>query len=211
MDPLLLLSFLFASILLTLLPGPDILYVLTESITKGPKTGRTIAFGLVSGVLIHTALAATGISILIYQSDVVFKAVKYVGAAYLFYLAYLATQEHPIKINVVDSSHKQILNPDYNFKKLFQKGFLMNVLNPKVSIFFIAFLPQFVSPTGFAPMVQMLIMGVVFIVQAYIIFALVASLSGQLSRFLQDEKIWKISKWVKAVVLFLIGVSLVVY
>ncbi|MEZ5007265.1 MAG: LysE family translocator [Chitinophagales bacterium] len=211
MDPLLLLSFLSASILLTLLPGPDILYVLTESITKGAKTGRTIAFGLVSGVLIHTALAATGISILIYQSDVVFNVVKYAGAAYLFYLAYQATQELPIKINEADISQNKVSNPDYHFRKLFQKGFLMNVLNPKVSIFFIAFLPQFISPTGFTPMVQMLIMGVVFIVQAYLIFALVASLSGQLSHFLQNEKIWNISKWIKTMVLFLIGLSLVVY
>lgn len=211
MDPLLLLSFLSASILLTLLPGPDILYVLTESLTKGAKTGRTIAFGIVSGVLIHTTLAATGVSLLIYRSNAIFKGVKYAGAIYLFYLAFLSLKEQPIQLCATNSSLNKNTVPDYNFKRLFRKGFLMNVLNPKVSVFFIAFLPQFVSTEGFMPMIQMLIMGFIFIIQAFLIFSLVAALSGRFSRFLQHEKYWAYSKWIKAVVLFLIGLSLVLY
>ncbi|MCB0502683.1 MAG: LysE family translocator [Bacteroidetes bacterium] len=211
MDPLLLLSFLSASILLVLMPGPDIIYVLTESITKGAKTGRTIAFGLVSGILIHTTLAATGVSLLIYRSNAVFKGVKYAGAAYLFYLAYLSLKEQPIQIDATNISKNENSDPNYIFIKLYRKGFLMNVLNPKVSVFFIAFLPQFVSPEGFPPIIQMMIMGVIFIIQAFLIFSLVAALSGRISRFLQNEKYWIYSKWIKAVVLFLIGLSLVLY
>ncbi len=206
MDLILVISFLGASVLLTLMPGPDILFVLTESITKGAKTGRTIAFGLVTGVLIHTAAAATGLSILIYQSDLVFSIVKYLGAAYLFYLAYQAIIEQPISI---ETKSTNATSTPYNFSKLFRKGFLMNVLNPKVSIFFIAFLPQFVSKSGFQPVYQMLLLGIIFIIQAIIVFSIVAELAGKLTKYLHDEKFWNISKYVKALVLFAIGLSLV--
>lgn len=207
MDIFLILSFLTASILLTLLPGPDILYVLTESTINGSKTGISIALGLVTGVLIHTALAATGLSIIIYQSEFAFRFVKSAGAAYLFYLAYQAYKEKHVEISISGEKSNSI----FRFIPLYKKGFLMNVLNPKVSIFFIAFLPKFVSKEGFLPVYQMLLLGVLFMLQAIIIFSLVSLLAGQLTKYLENPKFWELSKWIKFFILLGIGISLIVY
>ncbi len=206
MDILLILSFLGASVLLTVMPGPDILYVLTESTTNGAKKGISIAAGLVSGVLIHTALAATGLSIVIYQSEVAFQIVKFAGAAYLFYLAYLAILE---KQPVLETSSVISIQP-FHFASNYKKGFLMNVLNPKVSIFFIAFLPKFVTPSSWSPMIQMLILGIIFRVQAFFIFCLVSLLAGQLSKTFQNPRFWQVMKWMKVILLVGIGLSLVI-
>lgn len=200
----LLLSFLGASIILTFLPGPDLVFVLTESITKGAKTGRTIALGLVSGVLVHTTLAATGLSIIILNSPTVYSIVKYAGAAYLFYLAYQSLFEEAPALDLSVQA-----NSRFEFGKLFRKGFLMNVLNPKVSIFFIAFLPKFLMANGWSPMVQMLVLGAVFILQAIIIFWIVAGLSGKLSKYLANERVWNYTKYIKAAVFVVIAVSLI--
>ncbi len=205
MEIALLFSFLLASIVLTLMPGPDILYVLTESSINGAKTGISIALGLVTGVLIHTALAATGLSILIYQSDLAFQIVKYFGAAYLFYLAYQAVFEKQQKLTTNNGIEKQ-----FSFISNYRKGFLMNVLNPKVSVFFIAFLPKFVSPDGWSPILQMMLLGLIFIIQAIVIFTLVSVLAGNLSKYLQNEKFWEISKWIKVFVLVAIAISLLI-
>ncbi len=186
------------------MPGPDILYVLTESITKGAKTGTSIASGLISGILVHTTAAATGLSLLVYQSATVFQIVKYLGAIYLFYLAYQAFKEKPGKIDLTS----QLETSGFNFLKLWRKGFLMNVLNPKVSIFFIAFLPQFVTPNGFPAIYQMIILGVIFMIQGMLIFTIVAHLSGMFAKYLQAAKFWQTTKWIKVVVLSLIGISI---
>lgn len=206
MDLFLLLSFLGASILLTLLPGPDILYVITESIINGSKTGISIAFGLVSGVLLHTTLAATGLSVIIYQSNFAFNMVKYAGAAYLFYLAFQASKEQLINLDFNNRKSAQA----FQFFPLFRKGWLMNVLNPKISVFFIAFLPKFIHPNGWQPVYQMFFLGLIFILQAILIFVLVSFLAGRLTKYLQNPKFWQVTKWIKTFVLALIGLSLFV-
>jgi threonine/homoserine/homoserine lactone efflux protein len=189
----LLISFLGASIILTLLPGPDILFVLTESISKGAKNGITIALGLVTGVLIHTLLAATGLSIILQQSEIAFQSLKFLGAAYLFYLSYQSFKEKSTPIHLDSKKVKS----DYNFFKLLRKGFFMNVLNPKVSLFFIAFLPQFIDENGLTVPIQMTILGLLFILQAFLIFTLVSLLSGRMSSYLNQPKFWSRTKGVK--------------
>lgn len=203
MDLNLLLAFVGASVLLTVMPGPDNILVLTESITKGKRNGIALSLGLSIGVLIHTLAATTGLSLLIKNSATAFQIVKYAGAAYLFYLAFLALKE---KNNHNNSLKNQ---PAFNFWKLARKGFFMNVLNPKVSLFFIAFLPQFISESGFNISIQLIIMGIIFMVQAFIIFSLIAILSGKLNQFLDDEKFWKTTNYVKASVLGILGILLV--
>lgn len=204
MDFLLIFAFIGASILLTLMPGPDILYVLTESLTRGRKTGISIGTGLSLGVFVHTILAASGISLLLSQSSLAFDIVKYAGALYLFYLAYQAYHEKPVTVELSSIQEK----PAPLQWSLIRKGFLMNVLNPKVSIFFIAFLPQFVSTEGWAPMYQMIVLGLIFMLQAWIIFSLVASTGGLFASWLNQPRFWSIAKWSKIVVLLILGITL---
>ena len=200
----LIISFLGASILLTLLPGPDILFVLTESISKGAKNGISIATGLVLGVFIHTILAATGISIVLQQSEILFQSLKFAGAAYLFYLAYMASKEKNTSLEYTNS--KAAIK--FNFWKLLRKGFFMNILNPKVSLFFIAFLPQFIDKSEESVPLQMIILGFLFIIQAFLIFTTVSLLSGRMSSYLNNPKFWKTTKNIKVTVLFLLAVAL---
>ncbi|MBT31680.1 MAG: threonine transporter RhtB [Thalassobius sp.] len=200
----LILSFIGASILLTVMPGPDNIFVLTESITKGQRNGIAISIGLSSGILIHTIAAATGLSIIIQKSAIAFSVIKYLGAAYLFYLAVMAVKDKKpvIGIDAIKSE------PEKSFLQLVRKGFFMNVLNPKVSLFFIAFLPQFISNTGFAASYQMLILGFIFMIQAILIFAFISVLSSKLTGVLNSDKFWNITKWSKVSVLAALGLTL---
>ena len=198
----LVLSFLTASFLLALMPGPDNIFVLTESITKGKRNGIAISIGLCSGVIIHTLAAATGLSLIIQNSAVAFQIIKYLGAAYLLYLAVLTLKEK--KSEVTFSKEKGV----FNFWKLVRQGFLMNVLNPKVSLFFIAFLPQFISTNGFNITLQMIILGVIFMVISLFTFVMISIMSGQLSSYLNNDKFWKYTKYGKALVLGILGIAL---
>ncbi len=198
------LSFLGAAILLTLMPGPDNIFVLTESLTKGQRNGIAISVGLCSGVLIHTIAAATGVSIIIQKSAIAFSVVKYLGAAYLFYMAYQAYNEKRTEVEVKNKP----LEHETSFLKLVRKGFLMNVLNPKVALFFMALLPQFVVKDGFAIAWQMINLGIIFMLESFVIFSLISLLSGKLSKYLNSARFWKITKYGKVSVLSLLGLGL---
>ncbi len=200
----LLLSFLGASVLLSLMPGPDNIFVLTESITKGKSNGFAISLGLMLGVMIHTLAATTGLSIIIQQSEVIFSVIKYLGAAYLLYLAFVSFKEkEPILNFNTDERDKTV-----KIFPLLQKGFLMNILNPKVSLFFIAFLPQFISKNGFNITLQMIILGIIFIAQGIIVFGLVVVLSSKLTKYVNNPKFWEITKWSKVIILSILAITL---
>lgn len=171
-----LLYFLGASIALTLAPGPDNIFVITQGIARGRKPAIVTALGMCSGISVHTTAAAFGISAVFYSSVVAFNAVKFAGAAYLLYLAYKTLRNRSgIKLAVAD---------DRSAKALFKRGFIMNVLNPKVAMFFLAFLPQFVSPdTDYFPL-WMLLLGFIFMVQAIVIFSLIGYFSGSIGSFI---------------------------
>lgn len=205
MDVALTLSFLFAAVLLTLMPGPDNIYVLTESISKGAKNGILISVGLITGVLVHTFLAAFGLSIIFKQSDWAYNGLCILGAAYLFYLAFGASKEKPLPLELrTEADTKDTL-------ALIQKGFFMNVLNPKVSLFFVALLPQFVSNKAVFPLwTQMIVLGIIFMAQGLTIFSLISLLAGSLSKYLQKPSFWNITKWLKILVLVGIAVGLLI-
>jgi len=186
------------------MPGPDNIFVLTESITKGQKNGIAISIGLCTGVLIHTLAAATGLSIVIQKSAVAFSVIKYLGAAYLFYLAFMATKEKPMEVTLGKKSKENT----FQLFPLIRKGFLMNVLNPKVSLFFIAFLPQFISKDGINITYQMIILGLIFMIQALVIFSLISILASRLTGYVNSAKFWKITKWSKVGVLSILGLAL---
>lgn len=193
-------SFVIASILLSLIPGPDNIFVLTESITKGKRNGIIISLGLVSGVVIHTLLIVFGLAIFIKKYESIFIFIKIFGALYLLSLAYQSYTEKTLQ-----KPNKKIVKQKIKWKEpflsLFKKGLLMNVLNPKVALFFIAFLPQFITKNGFYYEIQILILGAIFILQAFIIFSGIAILADKLSKHLTSPIFWKNVKWIKTAVL----------
>lgn len=197
-------SFILASVALTLLPGPDLVFVIVQSVTSGAKIGFSIAVGLVSGLIIHTTLAATGLSIVIAQTEWAINLIQYAGAAYLFYLAYLGakSKSSPVKIEAhTDQSH--------SFWKRWRTGFFMNVLNPKVSLFFIAFFPQFILSESSIPITyQMITLGLIFMIQAILIFGLVCLIAGKLTSVLRSDQFWKITKWLNVAIMAILGVGL---
>ncbi|MGG3891273.1 LysE family translocator [Metabacillus fastidiosus] len=177
MDLMLLLSFLGAAIFLTLMPGPDILFVIAQSISQNKKAGIATALGLCSGLVVHITAATLGISAIVYQSSLAFAIVKYAGAAYLLFLAWQSFRERGDALTI--NSQKSL-----KYKQLYKKGILMNILNPKVSLFFLALLPQFIDKTAGHISVQMLILGFVFMIQALIIFIAVSTLSDKIRQLL---------------------------
>ncbi|WP_048156394.1 LysE family translocator [Methanosarcina sp. Kolksee] len=197
-----LIYFIAASAALTLLPGPDILFVITQSISQGKKAGIATASGLCTGVLAHTTAAALGVSALVYKSALAFEIVKYAGAAYLLYLAWHALKESE---ELISSAPVR----ETNTFTLYKRGIFMNVLNPKVALFFLAFLPQFVNiDSGNVPM-QMIFLGVIFMVQAWLIFSAVSVFAGTVGeRIIEKPGVGRYINWGKAGIFTFIGIKL---
>jgi len=173
--------FLLTSALLTLAPGPDVMYLLAKSLSDGAKSGIALAGGLSSGVVFHTGLVIFGVAALIQSSPAALSALKYGGAAYLLYLAWGAFRDKSeLRIGSTDASK--------NLLSLYRRGVLMNVLNPKVLLFFLAFLPQFVSTEDGSAGKQIALLGFLFAVQAFLIFSAVAVCAGRLRRIILRKK-----------------------
>jgi len=198
-----LIAFLVSSLVLAISPGPDNIFVLTQTISNGTKSGMATVFGLVSGCLVHTTLLAFGVSEIIKRSDTLFFAIKLFGALYLLYLAY----------QVYRSDASILLNNGNNTakspRKLFWTGFTMNVLNPKVTIFFLAFFPGFLFSDSLNTVVQFYILGLLFMLSALIVFGAIAMLAGRISKYLsRHKKVGIYLKWVQIVVFVGIAVYL---
>ncbi|WP_318311478.1 LysE family translocator [Flagellimonas crocea] len=198
-----LIGFLVSSLALAVSPGPDNIFVLTQSISNGTKSGMATVFGLVSGCLVHTTLLAFGVSEIIKRSDTLFFAIKLFGALYLLYLAYRVYQSDPaINLSGADKAPKST-------KKLFWTGFTMNVLNPKVTIFFLAFFPGFLFSEELNSVIQFYILGLLFMLSALIVFGAIAVLAGRISTYLtRHENAGVYLKWVQIVVFLGIAVYL---
>lgn len=199
-----LIPFLMASILLTLSPGPDIIYVLSQSLVGGYKKGVIIVLGLVSGIVIHTSLVAFGVSLIIKNSEILFWSIKIAGALYLLYLAY-KVYSSPNPSFARDKS----VNSTKSFLADFKTGFIMNILNPKVTIFFLAFFPGFLWDTDKDLVMQFYILGGVFMLQAFVIFTLVALLSDKLSLILfKTSNSYRFLKWFQ--ILTFVAISILI-
>lgn len=197
------LAFISAAVALTLMPGPDNIFVLTESISRGAKRGVSLSAGLASGVMVHTFLAATGIALLLYEFPQIAVAIRAAGTLYLVYIAFLVWQDRANQM-AINTAKNPLKQP--NFWKSFGKGFLMNVLNPKVTLFFLALLPQFVDPNAAgSSFMQMFIMGLTFMLQAFVLFSVIALVAGRLHRFLSAPNFWLYTAWLQVVVLLLIA------
>lgn len=198
-------SFLIASSLLTIMPGPDIIYVLLQSISNGKKYGIITALGLVSGISIHTTLIALGVSELIKQSDTIYLAIKIFGALYLFYLAYKVYKAP----ETIDISNNKLEKE--NFTTLFKRGFFMNVLNPKVGLFFLAFFPGFINLQRGNTVLQIYTLGFLFMLQALIIFSFVSVIADKLTAFLRKNKKFDYYlKYVQIIIFIAIGIFILI-
>lgn len=199
-----LIGFFSASLLLALIPGPDNIFVLTQSIFQGKKSGLIIMLGLCTGLIFHTLAVAFGVAVIFQTSEIAFTILKIIGAMYLLYLSW---QIFNAPIEKIDIENK---NTTIDYKKLYYRGIIMNISNPKVSIFFLAFLPQFTNPSlGFAPL-QMLLLGALFIFATILIFGLIALLSGSLSKiFNKSEKSQKILNKLASFVFLGLAVKLI--
>jgi len=169
------LSFSVASIALCLAPGPDNLFVLSQSVTHGWEAGLEVTFGLCTGLLFHTVAVVLGLAAVLQASTVAFTIVKVIGVGYLLFLAWKAFTAKTQELGIADRLSKG---------GFYRRGVIMNLINPKISIFFLAFLPQFVSPeNGFVTM-QVITLGSMFIMATIVVFGAVAFMGGALRDFL---------------------------
>lgn len=169
----LLLNFFFISCLLGLAPGPDNLYVLTQSVLRGKAAGFTITCGLCTGLLVHTTAVTLGLATLLSASPKAFFVLKVIGAGYLLWLAWQAFKTKTIADGV-------LVSEQLTRRQLYKRGILMNISNPKVSIFFLAFLPQFIQPEKNPAALQTILLGLVFIAATLLVFGSIALLAGLL-------------------------------
>jgi threonine/homoserine/homoserine lactone efflux protein len=194
-----------ATSLLALSPGPDNIYVLVQSMTNGKSYGLATVCGLITGCIIHTTLLAFGVSALIKANESLFFFIKLLGALYLIFLAY----------KVFRSNDQLNLNSDTVSKKslkgLFIQGFFMNVLNPKVTIFFLAFFPGFLFSESLSTVIQFYVLGGVFMLVSFIIFSSIALLAGNIKNYtLKHKNAGLVLKWLQIFVFVGIAVFIVI-
>lgn len=172
--------FLVASALLTVAPGPDIIYVLTRGVSQGRKAGIAAALGFASGCVFHTVLAAVGIAALIRSSALAFDLVRYAGAAYLVWIGIQALR-HRSSFSVGAAGEARTL------ATIYKQSVVGNMLNPKVTLFFLAFLPQFVNaPAGHVGL-QMALLGAIFMLNTIVIFGAVAIFAGWIGAWMRRK------------------------
>jgi threonine/homoserine/homoserine lactone efflux protein len=172
-----LLPFFMASLVLALAPGPDNIFVMTQSAIYGKLSGIVVTLGLCTGLVVHTTAVAFGVAAVFKASAMAFTALKTVGAAYLIYLAVQAFRASASDIGQQRGDRASLW-------KLYRRGIFMNITNPKVSIFFLAFLPQFADPGRGGLTTQMIILGNVFILATILVFGSIAVMAGALGEWL---------------------------
>jgi len=173
-------AFILASALLSIAPGPDNIFVLTQSALYGKKSGVLVTLGLCTGLIVHTSAVALGVAAIFQTSTVAFTVLKVVGA---MYLAYLAWQAFQASVQNLDSPAPALRTNG----ALYRRGIIMNITNPKVTIFFLAFLPQFASPVHGALAPQIFLLGGLFILVALVIFSAIAFMAGSLGSWLNSS------------------------
>ena len=173
--------FFAASVALALAPGPDNIFVLTQSALHGRLSGLLVTLGLCTGLLVHTAAVSLGVAAIFQTSALAFNVLKFVGAAYLIYLAWQAFRADATTLPTQAGG-------GLSRRRLYARGILMNVTNPKVAIFFLAFLPQFASPARGSLALQMLTLGAVFILAALIVFGAIAWAAGYIGEWLKSSR-----------------------
>lgn len=187
---------------LIIAPGPDMLYVMTRGMTHGRRAGIVSAFGVICGILVHTTAAALGITLIFQASALAFLIVKYLGAVYLIYLGIQAWKD------------KSIFSPPASVlgassRALFWQGVLSNVLNPKIAVFFLAFLPQFVDQVSSNIPLQMVVLGLTFALFGFCFLVAVGYFAGTLGAWLtRRPQYTNILRWLNGGILISLGLRL---
>ena len=173
-------TFVAASVVLSLVPGPDNIFVMSHSALKGWRIGFYTTLGLCTGLIGHTVLIAIGVSVIFQTSAIAFNGLKIIGAFYLLYLAWLSVQNKELNLGGTD---KDSTNRSYYFI-----GVVMNLTNPKVALFFLVFLPQFVNTSNDNITLQIFLLGLLFILSALCVFTSIAYLASFLEDILKKSK-----------------------
>lgn len=198
------LGFIMACIVLNLTPGADTMYILTRSISQGRRAGIYSVMGIISGSLIHTTMAAFGLSIVLARSPIAFNTIKYVGVAYLVYIGIKMIVE---KNNLFDNKTQQIETTD--LFKIYRQAMLTNLLNPKVALFFLSLLPQFINPQSANGAIPFLILGVTFMTTGTIWCLILAYSASYVTTTLRNNTtIGKVMQKLSGVVFIALGLRL---
>jgi threonine/homoserine/homoserine lactone efflux protein len=198
-------SFALASLLLAISPGPDNIFVLTQSVARGAKYGIAIASGLITGCIVHTSIVALGFAVIIRDNEWLLYSIKIAGAIYLLYLAFKIYRSGG-SIEFGDSR-----TSSQSLWKLYKIGITMNLLNPKVTLFFLALLPQFIIADSFPDWIQIYMLGGVFMLVSLLVFYGLAVLAGTAAQFIKSSS-WFVPamKWSQIVVFIGIAVAILI-
>ena len=201
-DPAQLFAFIVASTVLGFTPGPDIIYVITRGAAQGGRAGLAAAAGLTTGVIGHTAFAVIGLSAIIAASTLAFTVIKIAGAAYLVYLG-VRMWRSGVAVDLTGDGRTQAIGAIY------RQTIVMNLLNPKVALFFLAFLPQFVDP-GAGPIApQLALLGFLFMIVAFVVMSTAGLAGAQIRRFLvRSESAARCTHRAAGTILVSLGLSL---
>jgi threonine/homoserine/homoserine lactone efflux protein len=197
-------TFLVAAFMLNIAPGPDMLYVLGRSLGQGRKAGVVSSLGIFVGCLVHVAAAALGVAALLRSSSIAFNIVRYAGAAYLLYLGVRVLLSKTSALATADAAPQ----PD-RLGRIFYQGVITNVLNPKVAMFFLAFLPQFVNASHGSVAAQTLILGLIFNTGGTLVNLFVACAAGLVGDYLRGKpRVARIQNWLTGTIFIGLGLRL---
>ena len=186
------LTFLITALVFVMTPGLDTLFVLNKSVIFGKRSGIKASLGVNTGVLTHTLFAALGLSVLIAQSELIFNAVKYLGAIYLVFTGITSLRKpSTFSENIPTENSKSKRKSD------FWSGFLTNSLNPKVALFFMAFFPQFVTPEQLSSPLPFIILGVTYALIGVVWYLLLSVFAGNFSQKIKENP--NVSLWINRV------------
>ncbi|QFT32401.1 Homoserine/homoserine lactone efflux protein [Labrenzia sp. THAF82] len=200
-----LLAFTAAALVLTITPGPDMTLFMSKTLTQGRRAGLTAVFGVTVGLVIHTILAAIGVSALLAASQLAFTLLKIVGAAYLIWLAY-RTLRHGSALAIESAGAKT-----QPFYQIWLQGLGVNILNPKIVLFFVTFLPQFISASDPNAVGKLLFLGAYFVLLGMPICALMVLGAGTFAKFLkQSPKAMRFFDWAFAGIMGSFAIKLMI-
>ena len=205
------LGFVMAAILLNITPGTDSMYIITRSMSQGQTAGFYSVLGITSGILVHTLLAAFGLSVLLASSPLAFTLVKYIGASYLCYLGFkmLTSKQTPLLASDLPNEEKLVSTRPLDRWQIYKQGVITNTFNPKVALFFLAFFPQFIDASYAYSMVSFIILGLTFAVTGFIWCSCLALLASKFSENLRkNPSIEVILNKISGVVFIGLGIKL---
>lgn len=199
------LAFLVAALALNFAPGPDMLYVLGRSLGQGRKAGVVSALGIFAGCLVHIAAAALGLAALLQASATAYSIIRYAGAAYLVYLGVRMLLSKDAQAALVNGDGA----PPVGLARVFTQGVITNVLNPKVAMFFLAFLPQFVNAARGSVVFQIAVLGLIFDIGGTLVNIGVALFAGHIgNRLRQSARAARFQKWITGSIFIGLGIRL---